>query len=306
MYDKKNVGERIKSIRINNGKTQEQFGELFSASKGNVATWEKGLSLPNKERLKSISELGNITIDELLYGTEFTKESISNYILNNPEGFKSDLNSAISDFVSSYLDDSKDLLRNLDSGRVLYFKKLFDRLIITEKASNDINNEIQQDNYRTQLIIKKIVNSIFEDLLSSVHLNLNKEYYFSTYLFYMEILLNEDIEYYDEFFKYLIEKTEQIGRNIPSILKFMLHQYMNNVFSEINVTLLDEESASITDRITDSNGLYINKNILINSIDYEEYEKIINKINEIHHIIDSISEWGDLIATWFKTIPQHL
>lgn len=298
MYDKKSVGERIKSIRINNGKTQEQFGELFSASKGNVATWEKGLSLPNKERLKLISELGNITIDELLYGTEFTKESISNYVLNNPEGFKSNLNSAISNFVSSYLDDSKDLLRNLDSGRVLYFKKLFDRLIITEKASNSINNEIEQDNYKTQLIIKKIVNSIFEDLLGSVHLNLNKEYYFSTYLFYMEILLNEDFEYYDEFFKYLIEKTEQIGRNIPSILKFMLHQYMNNVFSKINVTLLDEESASITDRITDSNGLYINKNILINSIDYEEYEKIINKINEIHHIIDSISEWGDLIATW--------
>lgn len=293
MYDKKSVGERIKSIRINNGKTQEQFGELFSASKGNVATWEKGLSLPNKERLKLISELGNITIDELLYGTEFTKESISNYVLNNPEGFKNNLYSAISNFVSSYLDDSKDLLRNLDSGRVLYFKKLFDRLIITEKASNSINDEIEQDNYRTQLIIKKIVNSIFEDLLGSVHLNLNKEYYFSTYLFYMEILLNEDFEYYDEFFKYLIEKTEQIGRNIPSILKFMLHQYMNNVFSKINVTLLDEESASITDRITDSNGLYINKNILINSIDYEEYEKIINKINEIHHIIDSISEWGD-------------
>ena len=290
MYDKKSVGERIKSIRINNGKTQEQFGELFSASKGNVATWEKGLSLPNKERLKLISELGNITIDELLYGTEFTKESISNYVLNNPEGFKSNLNSAISNFVSSYLDDSKDLLRNLDSGRVFYFKKLFDRLIITEKASNSINDEIEQDNYRTQLIIKKVVNSIFEDLLGSVHLNLNKEYYFSTYLFYMEILLNEDFEYYDEFFKYLIEKTEQIGRNISSILKFMLHQYMNNVFSKINVTLLDEESASITDRITDSNGLYINKNILIDSIDYEEYEKIINKINEIHHIIDSISE----------------
>lgn len=306
MYDKKSVGERIKSIRINNGKTQEQFGELFSASKGNVATWEKGLSLPNKERLKLISELGNITIDELLYGTEFTKESISNYVLNNPEGFKNNLYSAISNFVSSYLDDSKDLLRNLDSGRVLYFKKLFDRLIITEKASNSINDEIEQDNYRTQLIIKKIVNSIFEDLLGSVHLNLNKEYYFSTYLFYMEILLNEDFEYYDEFFKYLIEKTEQIGRNIPSILKFMLHQYMNNVFSKINVTLLDEESASITDRITDSNGLYINKNILINSIDYEEYEKIINKINEIHHIIDSISEWGESHATRLKAIPQHL
>lgn len=288
MYDKKSVGERIKNIRIKNGKTQEQFGELFSASKGNVATWEKGLSLPNKDRLKLISELGNVSVDELLYGTKYTKESISNYIINNPEGFKSDLNSSISDFILNYLDDSQDILRNLDSGRVIYFKKLFDRLIITEKASNDLNNEIEQDNYKTQLIIKKIVNCIFEDLLASVYLNSNKEYYLSNFLFYIEILLNEDFEYYDEFFKYLIEKIEQIGRNIPSILKFMLHQYMNNVFSKINVTVFDENSSSITDGITDSKGLYINKNILINSIDYEEYEKIINKINEIHDIIDSI------------------
>ena len=40
-YNKEEVGKRIKSIRQQKGLTQESFGELFGASKGNVATWEK-------------------------------------------------------------------------------------------------------------------------------------------------------------------------------------------------------------------------------------------------------------------------
>lgn len=65
---KKDVGNRIKSIRSSKGMTLEEFGKLFGASKGNVATWEKGSSLPNNERLFKIAELGEITVDELLYG----------------------------------------------------------------------------------------------------------------------------------------------------------------------------------------------------------------------------------------------
>lgn len=76
MYDKKSVGERIKNIRRKNGKTQEQFGDIFSASKGNVATWEKGLSLPNSERLKKISEYAGISVNELLYNQKDNDESL--------------------------------------------------------------------------------------------------------------------------------------------------------------------------------------------------------------------------------------
>lgn len=34
-----------------------------------VFNWEKGRNLPNKENLKAISEIGKITVDELLYGS---------------------------------------------------------------------------------------------------------------------------------------------------------------------------------------------------------------------------------------------
>ncbi len=77
MYDKKAIGQRIRDIRISLGKTQEQFGNLFSASKGNVAMWEKGATLPNKKRLLEISKKANISLDELLFGDIF------NYLYKN-------------------------------------------------------------------------------------------------------------------------------------------------------------------------------------------------------------------------------
>lgn len=66
--DKKGVGLRIKSIRQNKGMNLEEFGKLFGASKSNVSKWENGSSLPNAERLKAIAKIGDITVDELLYG----------------------------------------------------------------------------------------------------------------------------------------------------------------------------------------------------------------------------------------------
>lgn len=75
--NKKAVGSRIKQIRTNKGYTLESFGKLFGASKSNVQKWETGFTLPNKERLASISKIADMTVNELIYG------SISEYLENN-------------------------------------------------------------------------------------------------------------------------------------------------------------------------------------------------------------------------------
>lgn len=67
--DKKAVGKRIREIRFYKGLTLEAFGKLFGASKGNVQQWEDGISLPNKERIKDICKVADITVSELLYGS---------------------------------------------------------------------------------------------------------------------------------------------------------------------------------------------------------------------------------------------
>lgn len=70
--DKDSVGSRIKNIRQKMGLNQEDFGEKVDndtpAHKSLVSKWEKGMSLPNNERLKRIAELGKLSVNDLLYG----------------------------------------------------------------------------------------------------------------------------------------------------------------------------------------------------------------------------------------------
>ena len=78
------VGNRINQIRLSKGDTLEEFGIRIARvlnvssnkapSKSNVSKWEAGSSLPNKARLKAIADIGDITVEELLYG----EKTISN------------------------------------------------------------------------------------------------------------------------------------------------------------------------------------------------------------------------------------
>lgn len=64
------VGARIREIRLASGMTLEEFGKLFGASKGSAQGWEKGRNLPNKRRIKSIADMANISVQDLLYGVK--------------------------------------------------------------------------------------------------------------------------------------------------------------------------------------------------------------------------------------------
>ncbi|WP_314406389.1 helix-turn-helix transcriptional regulator [uncultured Gemella sp.] len=85
--NKLKVSERIFRIRNSLKLTLEQFGKLdnLNASKSIVLRWENGTSLPNRSRLEIIAKKGNITVNELLYGSidEFLENNLENFILNN-------------------------------------------------------------------------------------------------------------------------------------------------------------------------------------------------------------------------------
>ena len=86
--DKKAVGRRIRQIRINKGYTLEAFGKLdnLNTSKSIVLRWENGTSLPNQSRLEIIAKLGNITVNELLYGdTEKDIEELYQTLIKLPK-----------------------------------------------------------------------------------------------------------------------------------------------------------------------------------------------------------------------------
>ena len=101
--DKKAVGRRIFEIRQSMNLTLEEFGKIIGASKSSisewengknlppaksiVSRWEKGTMLPNKSRLFKIAALGNMTVNELLYGNiEKDVEELYQRLIKLPRG----------------------------------------------------------------------------------------------------------------------------------------------------------------------------------------------------------------------------
>ena len=66
--NKKQVGQRISTIRKRNFLTLVEFAEKIGASKSSVSDWEKGFRLPPEAALTKIATIGNMSVDKLLYG----------------------------------------------------------------------------------------------------------------------------------------------------------------------------------------------------------------------------------------------
>lgn len=78
----RDLSQRIKEIRLNLGKSQEDFGRMFDpvAPKSAVSRWEHGKNAPNKSRLKRIAELGGVSVEYLINGLDIsTREAINRF-----------------------------------------------------------------------------------------------------------------------------------------------------------------------------------------------------------------------------------
>ena len=63
------LGEKIYSLRIKNGLSQEAFGEKLSVSRQSVSKWETDQSLPELDKIVLISNLFMVSTDYLLKET---------------------------------------------------------------------------------------------------------------------------------------------------------------------------------------------------------------------------------------------
>lgn len=59
------LSENLYALRRKNGLSQEQLAERIGVSRQAISKWETGLSTPELEKLKALSECFQVTIDEL-------------------------------------------------------------------------------------------------------------------------------------------------------------------------------------------------------------------------------------------------
>ena len=70
------IEKKLKYVRMQAGLTQEQVAEKIMVSRQTVSNWENGKSLPDIVSIMSLSDLYQISIDELLKGDKRMKEKM--------------------------------------------------------------------------------------------------------------------------------------------------------------------------------------------------------------------------------------
>jgi transcriptional regulator with XRE-family HTH domain len=94
MEEKMTLAEKLKTVRKQTGMSQEQLAEKLHVSRQAITKWETGGGTPDIENLKAISQLFEISIDELVTGEipeyeseDYLYESITEYDVVEPKKF---------------------------------------------------------------------------------------------------------------------------------------------------------------------------------------------------------------------------
>jgi len=83
------LGERIKEKRIEHHLTQDQLSEKIFVSRQAISNWENDKSQPDLENLIMLSELYQVTLDELLKGEKVEMNTNKKLTRKDMPSFKS-------------------------------------------------------------------------------------------------------------------------------------------------------------------------------------------------------------------------
>ncbi len=70
------IEKKLKNARINAGLTQEQVAERIMVSRQTISNWENGKSLPDIVSIIHLSDLYQISLDDLLKGDKKMQEKL--------------------------------------------------------------------------------------------------------------------------------------------------------------------------------------------------------------------------------------
>lgn len=268
------LGTRIEHIRRNLGDTLEEFGNRFDppASKGTVHTWENNLYKPNPQRLSIIASLGGVSMDLLLYGKGYTPERVRKMMKNNVDEIK-----------KIYREHLTDILEELPNIIVGVEKKIyFDHLIELYVGLNP--------NVTKEKIITKVINANFDSIyanLSSAY-DENMELYFASKISFC-IEANSYYLLIEKVFDDLIKSLENIVIKQPEFIPEVLGEVLKNTKKDVTYKLIKPMSLEVlTGGIVESKLTEYYSDALIDTISYQDYLEIINKLNDLESFIQTL------------------
>lgn len=252
--DKKKLGSRIKEIRVNEKDTLESFsqkinkysGGVIKSGKSNVSRWEKGENIPNDITLKTIADIGKMTVTELLYG----KDTVDDELYKQIEKFTARKN--------GILQEIKLLTPGALSGLTLglAFKEMSKNAVKDNEVLQDRIKELENFGYK---YIKKTYNNYTYDKFIQDFPDSNfqdyEEYKEKERAFFEELLENYwkvlD-KYYSSYLFINSRLTDQIAEELTEIIKMAKEENKEEYyFNEVIQPILDETAIKIKKIVTD-------------------------------------------------------
>jgi len=161
-----NFSNKLIKLRKSNGLSQEELANNLNVSRQTISKWESGTTIPDMDRLKSISDLFGISVDDLISDTNEKQYIPNKEFIGVDEKYipKQDINEANKNYVNSNKKSRKVFLLYLIPSVVFFiificfFIMIFKYMInISKKTSTEEQfNEIHK-NY------EEINNAIHKD-----------------------------------------------------------------------------------------------------------------------------------------------
>lgn len=79
-FDAKEMGKRIRQVRMDMGCTQEEFAELLMISREFMGKIERGTRVPSLELLFEFRHKTGTSLDYIIYGEESSRNEELNYV----------------------------------------------------------------------------------------------------------------------------------------------------------------------------------------------------------------------------------
>jgi len=130
-FQEKQLGRNIRDIRLEKGMTLEEFCQQFDEPKpapSIISRWERGVSVPNPQRLKRLCEIGGVELSDLYKrGVDLFTGNLENLA----NAYESSLPKIKHDLSQSYLyfrlgQDYLSFAEREDNGALTEFEELLD------------------------------------------------------------------------------------------------------------------------------------------------------------------------------------
>ena len=282
---KENIACNRKRIRL----TQEQLAEKCNVSRQAVTKWESGESEPSIAKVKILSTVFNISIDELIAGT---KNIVSH---NNSENLQIDystLSAIANDLTKDYINIDNELWRLI----------LLENIYKVLKTKYIDSNEKVRDEYLLE-------NTRLEDRIKSAKLFIRNSC-FTKELFQKHVDGKCEIDIvFEKLFKVISEKTSKVieqddekeksklARAYCKIQNILVKMKKYEQYSDAKIKELDTEYRSLVIELKDDNQMPNIVLFYLQEIQEAWDNKNISLLNELSEAWCKLKSfiWGKII-----------